>query len=101
VRAVPVLTLVFGFLAIFLAGFGAAFAYFGMSSERAYWYQRDPQGDPAHEATPFSAVARRAFRLSAAETRAPLRIAAIGVVLWWVALGCLLVAVLAWLLTRA
>ena len=96
----PALAIVFGVLALFLALFGAAFAYFGMSSERAYWYQRDPQGDPAHEATPFGSVARRAFRLAVAETRAPLRIAAIGVVLWWVALACLIVALIAWLTAR-
>ena len=38
--------LIFLFLGIFLVIFGVAFTLFGMSSEKAYWFQRDPQGNP-------------------------------------------------------
>ena len=69
--------MVFWFLGLFLAIFGALFAYFGMSSEKAYWFQRDPHGDPAHEATKFRTVATRAFSIAFSNKRAPLRIAAI------------------------
>ena len=93
-RGVNSTALVFLILAIALAVFGAVFAYLGMSSERAYWMQRDPSGDPTRESTPFSRVARGAFRIAAAETRAPLRIAAIGVIMWWLALAALLLALI-------
>lgn len=86
--------MVFWFLALFLVLFGAGFAFFGMSSERAYWYQRDPHGDPAHESTPFRRVVAHAFSIAVSNKRAPLRVAAIGVVLIWVALACLVVAVI-------
>ena len=80
-------------LAVLLVLFGALFAAWGMAGERGYWSQRDPSGDPRREATPFSTVARGAFGLSVKGRRAPLRIAAIGVVMWWLAAGCVAVAV--------
>ena len=85
--------LVFLVLGIALVLFGAAFAFLGMSNERAYWMQRDPHGDPTREATPFSKVLRNPFRISAAETRAPLRVAAIGVVMWWFALAAFVITI--------
>ena len=71
--------------AIALALFGAAFAWLGMSNERAYWSQRDPSGDPRREATPFRTVLARAGHFATGEYRAPLRVAAIGVLLWYAA----------------
>ena len=84
--------LVFLIIAVALALFGLAFVWLGMSSERAYWFQRDPHGDPAHEATPFAGVAKRSFSIAFSDTRAPLRIAAIGVIMWWCAAISLVLA---------
>ena len=84
--------LVFLIFAIALALFGLAFVWLGMSSERAYWFQRDPHGDPANESTPFGGVAKRAFSIAFSDTRAPLRIAAIGVLMWWCAAIALVLA---------
>ena len=84
--------LVFLIIAIVLALFGIAFVFLGMSSERAYWFQRDPHGDPANEATPFAGVAKRSFSIAFSDTRAPLRIAAIGVIMWWCAAISLVLA---------
>lgn len=85
--------LVFLVLGIALLVFGAVFAFLGMSNERAYWLQRDPKGDPTHEATPFGTILRNPFRISAAETRASLRVAAIGVVMWWFALAAFVITI--------
>ena len=71
--------------AIALAAFGAAFAALGMNNERAYWSQRDPSGDPRREATPFRSIVARAGHFATGEYRAPLRVAAIGVLLWYAA----------------
>ena len=68
-------------IAIVLAIFGVLFVAVGMASERSYWMQRDPSGDAAREATRLSVVIRHAGRLATGEIRAPLRIAAIGVIL--------------------
>ena len=84
--------LVFLIIAVALALFGLAFVWLGMSSERAYWFQRDPHGDPAHEATPFAGVAKRSFSIAFSDTRAPLPIAAIGVIMWWCAAISLVLA---------
>jgi hypothetical protein len=89
---VSIAVLVFLIIAVAIALFGLAFVWLGMSSERAYWFQRDPHGDPAHEATPFSGVAKRAFSIAFSDTRAPLRIAAIGVIMLWCAAISLVLA---------
>ena len=80
--------------AIALALFGLVFVLLGLSSERGYWSQRDPSGNAKAEATKFSKVYANAFRYAAGEYRAPLRIAAIGVVLWYLAVICAVVALL-------
>ena len=87
-----VTVLVFLFLGIFLAIFGLVFALYGMSSEKAYWFQRDPQGNPAREATPFRKVYTHAFAIAVSDERAPLRIAAIGVVLIYLGVISLVIA---------
>lgn len=84
----------FWIFALALAAFGVAFVLLGLSSERGYWSQRDPSGDARKEATRFSKVYANAFRYATGEYRAPLRIAAIGVVLWYLAILCALVAIL-------
>jgi hypothetical protein len=61
-----------------------------MSSEKAYWFQRDPQGNPAREATPFRKVYTHAFTIAVSDERAPLRIAAIGVVLIYLGIASLI-----------
>lgn len=80
--------------AIALAAFGLAFVLLGMSSERGYWSQRDPSGNAKREATKFSKVYAGAFKYATGEYRAPLRIAAIGVLLWYLAITCLMLALL-------
>lgn len=84
--------IVFVILGVFLALFGIAFALYGMSSEKAYWFQRDPQGNPAREATPFRKVYTHAFMIAVSDERAPLRIAAIGVVLVYLGIASLVIA---------
>jgi hypothetical protein len=61
-----------------------------MSSEKAYWFQRDPHGNPAREATPFRKVYTHAFTIAVSDERAPLRIAAIGVVLIYLGIASLI-----------
>ncbi|MEY3733956.1 MAG: hypothetical protein RL347_1315 [Actinomycetota bacterium] len=84
--------LVFLLIGIFLILFGLGFTAYGMSSEKAYWYQRDPKGNPAREATPFRKVYTHAFAIAVSDERAPLRIAAIGVVLIYLAIASLILA---------
>lgn len=81
-------------IAIVLALFGVVFAVLGLSSERNYWSQRDPSGDPAREATKLPAVIRRAWRIAPGEYRAPLRIAAIGVVVVEIAIAFAVIALI-------
>ena len=81
--------------AIVLAIFAAAFILLGMSNERAYWSQRDPSGDARRDATPLAAIAKHTLHYAAGEYRAPLRVVAIGVLMWWIALGCLILSILA------
>ena len=71
--------------AFVLASFGVGFAGAGMSNERAYWSQRDPHGDAAKDATRFAVILQNAFKYSSGEYRAPLRIAAIGVLMLYLA----------------
>lgn len=90
--------LVFLIFAIVLGVFALAFMALGMANERAYWSQRDPSGDPRTEATPLRSVARRAGHYATGEYRAPLRVAAIGVLMGWVALGALVLAIVLFLI---
>lgn len=85
--------LVFIIIAIVLGLFGIAFTAYGMSNERAYWSQRDPSGDPRREATPLGKVIKNAWHFASGEYRAPLRIAAIGVLLVWLAVAFAALAV--------
>lgn len=86
--------MIFWFLALFLLLFGLGFVFFGMSSEKAYWFQRDPHGNPAAEATPFSKVYANALRIAFSDERAPLRIASIGVILIYLAALSMIVAII-------
>ncbi|MGI9136445.1 MAG: hypothetical protein ACR2JS_05210 [Candidatus Nanopelagicales bacterium] len=90
--SITALTLII--LAICLAAFGIAFIALGMSNERAYWSQRDPQGDPRRDATPLAQVVKRAGHYAAGEYRAPLRVAAIGIIMIWLALASAIIGVL-------
>jgi uncharacterized membrane protein len=74
--------------------FGVVFAELGMTNERAYWSQRDPSGDPAEEATPFRTVFKEARHLAVSEVRAPLRVAAIGVMMCWIGIPLLIIGTL-------
>lgn len=87
-------TEVFLFFAVGLGIFGLVFVLLGLSSERGYWSQRDPSGDARRDATKFSSIYHRAFTIAAGEYRAPLRIAAIGVVVWYFALAAVVLAVI-------
>ena len=89
-----VAAITFWFIGIFLALFGLVFALYGMSSERSYWAQRDPSGNPSREATPFSKVFTHFWRIAISDERAPLRIAAIGVTLVAVAIVAFVIAVI-------
>ncbi len=88
-----VTVIAFLILGAFLILFGVAFALYGMSSEKAYWFQRDPKGNPSREATPFHRVYTHAFAIAVSDERAPLRIAAIGVVLVYLGIVSLLLSV--------
>jgi len=78
---------VFWTIAVVLLLFGVVFALLGQNSERGYWSQRDPSGNPMREATKLTTVARRAGHYAAGEYRAPLRIMGIGVLLAEIALA--------------
>lgn len=90
----PTAALVFWIIALVLLAFAAVFVLVGLSSERSYWSQRDPSGDARKEATPFTSILRRAGHFATGEYRAPLRIAALGVILGELAIACALIAVL-------
>lgn len=85
---------VFWTIAVVLAIFGIVFALLGQSSERGYWSQRDPSGDPLKEATRLSTIARRAGHYAAGEYRAPLRIMGIGILLVEIALAFAVIALI-------
>lgn len=78
---------VFWTIAVVLGVVGIVFALMGQSSERGYWSQRDPSGNPEREATKLSTVMRRAGHYAAGEYRAPLRIMGIGILVVQIALG--------------
>jgi len=80
--------------AIVLAIFGTLFVALGLSNERAYWSQRDTHGDPRRDATKFRAIVKQTWHFAAGEYRAPLRVAAIGVLLLWVAVACLVIGLI-------
>lgn len=90
----PIATLVLLFIAIALAAFGLMFVVAGRNGERGYWSQRDPSGDPSAEATPLRVIMTRTWSYAAGEVRAPLRLMAIGVILWWLAIASAVIAVL-------
>ena len=87
VPAVATSTLVLLIFAIVLGLFGVAFAALGLSNERAYWSQRDPSGDARAEATHLGKIIRRAGSLAVGEVRSPLRVSAIGFLMFYLALG--------------
>lgn len=91
--------LVFWIIAVVLAIFGVVFALMGQSSERGYWSQRDPSGNPIKEATRLATVARRAGHYAAGEYRAPLRIMGIGILVIEIAIAFGVVALLVTLFT--
>ena len=91
--------LVFWTIAVVLLVFGVVFALMGQSSERGYWNQRDPSGNPIKEATRLTTVARRAGHYAAGEYRAPLRIMGIGVLVIELALAFGVIALLVTLFT--
>ncbi len=88
----PTAALVLWIIALVLAAFGVVFAILGLNSERAYWAQRDPSGDARTDATKLSAIVKRAGHFATGEYRAPLRIAAIGVLMCEIALAFAVVA---------
>jgi hypothetical protein len=88
-----VASLVFIIIAVVLGLFAIAFTAFGMSNERAYWSQRDPSGDPRKEATPLAKVIKNAWHFATGEYRAPLRIAAMGVLMVWLAIAFAVLAI--------
>ncbi len=91
--------LVFWTIAVVLLVFGVVFALMGQSSERGYWSQRDPSGNPMKEATRLATVARRAGHYAAGEYRAPLRIMGIGVLVIELGLAFGVIALLITLFT--
>ena len=80
--------------AIFLTLFGLVFFFLGLNSERNYWSQRDPSGNARRDATPAGKVLANAFHYATGEYRAPLRVAAIGVILIYLAVVCAIIAIL-------
>jgi len=87
--------LVLVILAICLALFGVAFIVLGMSNERAYWSQRDPSGDARRDATKLRTIWARAGHFAAGEYRAPLRVAAIGILMVYLAIASAIGALIA------
>jgi hypothetical protein len=96
---VSIAAYVFWTIAIVLGAFGLVFALLGQSSERGYWSQRDPSGDPRSEATKLGTVMKRAAHYAAGEYRAPLRIMGIGILMIQIALGFAVIAVIITLFT--
>lgn len=86
--------LVFWTIAVLLAIFGLVFALLGQSSERGYWSQRDPSGNPLQEAIKLSTIMKRAGHYAAGEYRAPLRIMGIGILLVEIAIGFAVIALI-------
>jgi hypothetical protein len=87
--------LAFWIIALVLVAFGVVFVALGLNSERSYWLQRDPSGDARTEATKLSAIVRRAGHFATGEYRAPLRIAAIGVLMCELAIAFAVIALIA------
>ena len=93
-RAVSIPAETLWIFALALLLFGSVFVFLGLSSERNYWTQRDPSGNAKQDATKFAKVYANAFKYAAGEYRAPLRIAAIGVIQWYLAIACAIAALL-------
>ena len=94
------LAIVLWTFAVVLAAFGVLFTATGLNSERGYWSQRDPHGDARRDATKLHVVIAKAWSLATGEARAPLRIAAIGVLLVYLAIAFALVALIVTLVSR-
>ena len=82
--------------ALFLAIFGVVFVALGLSNERAYWRQRDPAGRP--QGASLADITKRTWFYAVHGRRPSLRVAAIGIVLLWVALALAVLGVVARLL---
>lgn len=85
--------------AVVLAIFGIVFAFLGLNSERNYWSQRDPAGNPRRDATKLQVIIAKCWVYAPGEVRAPLRIASIGVIMCWIALGFAVVALVVTIVT--
>jgi len=94
-----VLATVLWTFAVVLAIFGVVFAFLGLNSERTYWSQRDPSGNPRKDATKLRVIIAKCWVYAAGEVRAPLRIASIGIIMCWIAVGFAVVALIVTLLT--
>lgn len=81
--------------AVVTALFGVAFIWTGLNGERGYWTQRDPHGNSRADATKLPEIMRNALRYATGEVRAPLRIAAIGILLVYVAVVFAVLAIIA------
>lgn len=91
--------IVFIVFAILLALFGLAFTALGLANERAYWSQRDPSGDPKHDATGLRVVIKNTWHYATGDVRATLRVAAIGVLMIYIGIGFAIAAALIALLS--
>ena len=80
--------------AFVIASFGVGFTGAGLANERAYWSQRDPHGNARAEATRQPTVLRHAFTYATGEYRAPIRVAAIGVILVYIAVAFAVAAII-------
>lgn len=80
--------------AVVTAIFGVAFIWTGLNGERGYWAQRDPHGNSRADATKLPVIIRNAFKYAVGEVRAPLRIAAIGILLVYVAIFFAVLAII-------
>lgn len=85
--------------AVVLAVFGVVFAVLGLNSERTYWSQRDPSGNPQRDATKLHVIVAKCWVYAPGEVRAPLRIASIGVIMCWLALAFAVVALVVTIVT--
>jgi hypothetical protein len=80
--------------AVVTALFGVAFIWTGLNGERGYWTQRDPHGNSSADTTKLPVIVRNAFKYAAGEVRAPLRIAAIGILLVYVSVVFAVLAII-------
>lgn len=88
------LPLVLTVFALALLVFGTVFIVMGSNGERGYWSQRDPSGDARADAVTLGAVAKNVGHYATGEVRAPLRLMAIGLIMWWAGLACAVVGLI-------